>query len=234
MGEIKHLVYIHINKINNKVYVGQTCNLYERWRCEGKNYFNSLKFFRAIKKYGWDNFEHKIIADNLTQEEADKYEIILIKIFNSIKAGYNLKEGGARGLLSKESLLKMSESLKRGYLEHPERKQKISAKKKGQKHTEESKKKLSEAIRKIRYGSNNPFYGKHHSDETIRRIKEKMSGVNSPRANKVEFEGKLYSFSELNKILPIPNWKLTYLKNKYGMGRVYEYLNDFKTKYWNK
>ena len=44
----------------------------------------------------------------LTQEEADKYEIILIKIFNSIKEGYNLKEGGARGALSEESLLKKS------------------------------------------------------------------------------------------------------------------------------
>lgn len=51
-----YVVYIHKNILNGKVYVGQTCNLSERWRNNGKNYFNSIKFYNAIKKYGWDNY----------------------------------------------------------------------------------------------------------------------------------------------------------------------------------
>lgn len=69
-----YCVYMHLNKINCKMYIGQSKNIYEIWRCNGKNYFNSIKFFRAIKKYGWDNFYHIIIKDNLTKEEANKWE----------------------------------------------------------------------------------------------------------------------------------------------------------------
>lgn len=46
-------------------------------------------------------------------------------LHNSIEEGYNLKEGGSRGELSTKSLAKMSESLKRGYSEFPERREKI-------------------------------------------------------------------------------------------------------------
>lgn len=44
-----YVVYIHKNILNGKVYVGQTCNLSERWRNNGKNYFNSIKFYNAIR-----------------------------------------------------------------------------------------------------------------------------------------------------------------------------------------
>ena len=44
-----YVVYIHKNILNGKVYVGQTCNLSERWRNNGKNYFNSIKLYNVIK-----------------------------------------------------------------------------------------------------------------------------------------------------------------------------------------
>lgn len=138
-----YCVYVHINKLNGKMYVGQTYNIKERWRCNGKNYFPCIKFFNAIKKYGWDNFIHEIIKDNLYREEADLIEVDLIKTFDTINNGYNLKEGGSRGELTQESLKKMSESLKRGYIEHPERKLKISQKRLGQTYSEERKKSMS-------------------------------------------------------------------------------------------
>lgn len=109
-----YVVYIHKNILNGKVYVGQTCNLSERWRNNGKNYFNSIKFYNAIKKYGWDNFTHEVVYSNLNKQAADKLEKELIHKYNSIEEGYNLKEGGSRGELSTKSLAKMSESLKRG------------------------------------------------------------------------------------------------------------------------
>ena len=120
-----YVVYMHRNIINGKVYIGQTCNLSERWRGNGKNYFNSIKFYNAIKKYGWGSFTHEVLYSNLNKQAADRLERELILQYNSIEEGYNLKEGGARGELSVESIEKMSNSLKRGYSDFPERREKI-------------------------------------------------------------------------------------------------------------
>lgn len=142
-GSKKFVVYIHRNLINGKVYVGQTCNLSERWRGNGKNYFNSVKFFNAIKKYGWDNFSHEVLYNNLNKEAADTLEKELIERYDSIKSGYNLKEGGARGELSKESLSKMGESIRRGFIEHPERIEKIRQKALGRRLSSKVKRAIS-------------------------------------------------------------------------------------------
>lgn len=139
----KFVVYIHKNLINGKVYIGQTSNLSERWRCDGKNYFNSIKFYNAIKKYGWCNFSHEVIYDNLSQEEADKLEKELIEKYDSIENGYNLKEGGARGSLSSESLKKMGNSVRKGFAEHPDRVEKIRQKAIGRKLSQKTKRAIS-------------------------------------------------------------------------------------------
>ena len=56
----KYCVYMHKNKINNKVYIGITFRKPEdRWQ-KGQGYHKQLKFFNAILKYGGDNFEHII------------------------------------------------------------------------------------------------------------------------------------------------------------------------------
>lgn len=138
-----YVVYIHKNILNGKVYVGQACNLSERWRNNGKNYFNSIKFYNAIKKYGWDNFTHEVVYSNLNKQAADKLEKELIHKYNSIEEGYNLKEGGSRGELSTKSLAKMSESLKRGYSEFPERREKIRNKALGRKMPKDTRCKIS-------------------------------------------------------------------------------------------
>jgi len=137
-----YCVYVHINKTNGKMYIGQTYNLHERWRGEGKNYFNSIKFFNAIKKYGWNNFIHEVIKSNLYKEEADELEKELIETFDTIKTGYNIKSGGARGVLSSESLKKMGEGVHKAFTEHPEIKEKIGKAHLGMVHTEEAKRKM--------------------------------------------------------------------------------------------
>lgn len=53
-----YIVYAHVNKLNGKTYIGQTCQSPERrWR-NGDGYKHNLYFRRAIDKYGWDNFIH--------------------------------------------------------------------------------------------------------------------------------------------------------------------------------
>lgn len=89
-------IYMHRNKLNNKVYIGQTCQDPEkRWGKNGMGYNKNPKFWNAIQKYGWDNFEHIILFQNLTAEQADDYEQKLIALYNANgENGYNIKAGG--------------------------------------------------------------------------------------------------------------------------------------------
>jgi len=74
-----YTVYQHKNKINGKVYIGITKQApEERWN-NGKKYKSSPHFYAAIQKYGWDNFEHNILFQNLTKEEACQKEQKLIQ-----------------------------------------------------------------------------------------------------------------------------------------------------------
>lgn len=83
------------------------------------------------------------ISSYLNKQAADKLEKELIHKYNSIEEGYNLKEGGSRGELSTKSLAKMSESLKRGYSEFPERREKIRNKALGRKMPKDTRCKIS-------------------------------------------------------------------------------------------
>lgn len=94
-----YIVYMHISP-NNKKYIGITCQSPERrWRNDGKGYIYNPYFWNAIKKYGWDNFEHVILFDELSKEEAERKEIELIEYYNSnnCEYGYNLSSGGESG-----------------------------------------------------------------------------------------------------------------------------------------
>ena len=89
-------VYMHISP-TNKYYIGITGGVPKyRWGRNGRNYKNQPLFWRAIQKYGWENFQHLIVAENLTQDAACQMEIDLISFYrsNNPKYGYNLSLGG--------------------------------------------------------------------------------------------------------------------------------------------
>lgn len=91
-----YTVYCHINKTNGKKYVGITKHPVEqRWQ-KGKGYAGCTKFERAIHKYGWNNFDHEIVASNLNKREAENFERLLIKKLNTTdnNFGYNIAFGG--------------------------------------------------------------------------------------------------------------------------------------------
>lgn len=85
---------MHRNKINNKKYIGITHQKPERrWR-NGKGYRCGC-FKNAIEKYGWDNFEHTILCNKLTFEDATQKEKYYISLYNTKSPnGYNLTDGG--------------------------------------------------------------------------------------------------------------------------------------------
>ena len=93
-------VYKHINKINGKCYIGITSlEPNKRFGKNGIYYKECTYFWNAIQKYGWDNFEHIIIADNLTKEQACEYEVNLIEHMKSERPDdcYNILVGGDLG-----------------------------------------------------------------------------------------------------------------------------------------
>lgn len=94
MGD--YMVYMHTNLFNNKRYVGITKQkASRRWR-KGNGYYLNAHFYRAIQRDGWNNFNHEIIKDNLSKEEACLLEMELIAKYktNNDKFGYNKSSGG--------------------------------------------------------------------------------------------------------------------------------------------
>ena len=109
MGE--YSLYIHTNKMNGKRYVGITKqNPEQRWGSGGSNYKESTHFNSAISKYGWDNFDHKIVHNGMTKEDAcllEKYYIDFYKSQDN-RYGYNIYEGGTAPTLPQETREKNS------------------------------------------------------------------------------------------------------------------------------
>lgn len=108
-------VYVHIAP-NGKKYYGITSRPpCKRWS-RGNGYRGNRHFYNAIQKYGWDNFKHEIIEENLTLEEATELEKEMIQKYNTScpKYGYNHTKGGEFAFeVTEESRLKMSESAKK-------------------------------------------------------------------------------------------------------------------------
>ena len=156
-------VYMHINKINHKIYIGQTGQKPEyRWN-RGNGYKECTHFYNAIQKYGWDGFEHIIFADRLTIDEANHMEELLIALYNTTNSdnGYNLQSGGKNNICSEETKEKMRISHK-GLL--------VGEKNPmfGRRYTDEERRIKSEQMS----GPKNPNYGKSLTEERKQILRE--------------------------------------------------------------
>lgn len=99
MARRKFKVYKHTNNSNGKVYIGITSQEPEvRWGENGEGYLNNKHFSRSIDKYGWDNFSHEILEENLGELKARHEEMRLIKEYksNDPDYGYNKSKGGEK------------------------------------------------------------------------------------------------------------------------------------------
>ena len=159
--EKTYCVYIHKNKINGKIYVGLT-SLHpptKRWR-NGEGYNEQPHFYNAIKKYGWDNFEHIIIEDNLTVYQASILEDNLIKTYNTLNDnfGYNKRPGGTEKYELTEEQRRKCGDWARGRKFSDQHRKNISKGLKNRVFSDEAKEKMSEAKIKAKtfQGENNP------------------------------------------------------------------------------
>lgn len=86
-------VYKIENKINKKIYVGQTNNLDRRMQEHKHDERNNHPIHNAIKKYGWENFEVSVLYYGVNYNEKEKEYIKLYKS-NRKEYGYNITAGG--------------------------------------------------------------------------------------------------------------------------------------------
>ena len=89
-----YVVYRHIFP-NGKSYIGITSQypFWRRWRA-GSGYLSQPKMYNAIKKYGWENIHHEVLAKDLSLSEANRVEREMVAKFDSVKNGYNISSGG--------------------------------------------------------------------------------------------------------------------------------------------
>ncbi len=236
-----YYVYIHTNKINGKKYCGMTNNIESRWRCNGIGYKppkdrdTNRPFWNAIQKYGWENFEHKVIFELKTQELACEKEKEIIKALNltNREKGYNVAEGGNGGRI---------------YLEHP----------RGMKNKPQTE--YNNECCRQRFLENNPMYngvvwgvthehpkgfkGKHHSEESKQKMREKLQGktFSKERNEKISksLKGRTFSSEHKSKISNVrkekgiakggknPSAKKVKVTFKSGEFKIYDCTKDCK------
>lgn len=156
------IIYKHTNKINGKSYIGQTVQTMEqRLKQHLKNKKNH-NFINAINKYGIDEF-HSEIIEEVDENKLDEKEIYWIAYCNTYNNGYNMTEGGD-GFTSTQRKKYISENYG--------------------KHIENMKKYGLLDMK----GEKNPFYGKKHSEENMKKSvnnrKNNNNGEYHPSGNR--------------------------------------------------
>lgn len=170
-------IYVIVNKVNCKIYLGSTKNfLTNRNRhlsvLRGEKHWNE-HLQRAWNKYREENFkifpveEFRNISENLLRAKEKWY----ISEFNLCdrSVGYNISPDPKNREVSGETKEKLSKSLREWHKNNNHPRGML-----GKQHSDEVKNK----IRLVTAGEKNPFYGKHHTKASIARMK-------ASRANQV-------------------------------------------------
>lgn len=182
-------IYCIENMIDNKKYIGQSCDIKRRF-IEHKSHLNNnnhnnkhLQF--AWNKFGENNFEFYIIELCEIQNLDDK-ETYYINRFNTQESsyGYNIEPGGhIHKSLSEETKCKISASLF-GRVFSDEHRQKIADANKSRIISDEQRNNMSKNHADFS-GNNNPMYGKRHSDETKKKISLSKQNISDETRQKI-------------------------------------------------
>ena len=118
-----HYTVYRLTDPEGKIYIGCTGQtVEERWR-KGWHYSCKTRIFKAIREFGWENFEKKILCEKLTREGAEKLEKWFIAYYDSAnpEKGYNRALGGlGKGFRLSEAAKEVcSRSKKQLYKEDP-------------------------------------------------------------------------------------------------------------------
>ena len=185
-------IYKITNNLNGQIYIGQTIKARATDRFSQHKYLATHPeqekgrsyLHKAMALEGIENFSFKVIEE-VANEELNIREQYWIQYYNSlVPNGYNLTIGGEGTVgfkrpQSSEEKLKRQASNKAYYKNHPEAAEARRLKTLELWQDEDYRKRVTESNKKfyaehpdIFKGENNPFYGKHHSEESLKKIKE--------------------------------------------------------------
>lgn len=163
---MNYYIYETENLINGKKYIGK--------RCTDRSVFNDyylgsgINLNKAIEKYGKENFRKQILEICSSKKELSEKEKQYIEKVDAPNNPmyYNISAGGDGG---NTYAGKTEEELK-------EIVDKIQKNRHLDKHTEESRRKMSKTTKERYKKENHPLYGKHHSKETKEKLSKKLKG----------------------------------------------------------
>ncbi len=206
MFGMKMYIYIIQNKINNKIYIGQTNNPKIRWWAH-KNPSSWKKqkhshLYRSMEKHGKENFTFSVIHELNNQPDANDIEEFLIEFFDTRNhnIGYNIANGGNNKKMSDETKAKLSlahKGKRLGKKASEETRLKMSVSQKGKNKgkilTQETKNKISKFqserkrkphSKKTKQKMSLTKMGKKFSEETKKNMSLAHTGKSSPKKGK--------------------------------------------------
>lgn len=116
--ERNYTIYCIENIVNNKKYIGITCQLSDR-KSQHKKHLSTGKHYndylqRSYNKYGKENFVFKILEKIKTNKyEASERELYWINKLKTLytQEGYNIELGGYNGKVNKQTIEKIRNSV---------------------------------------------------------------------------------------------------------------------------
>ena len=182
-----YTIYKSTCKITGKSYVGFDSNWPKRQKVhKSASKKQDYKFYRAIRKYGWDNFEWSILYQSTDKQHTlNEMENHFICEYDSFTNGYNSTLGGdgCFGLiLSPEARKKISEGNKIPKPQTKEHIQKRADTQRGKKRkplSDEHKNKISHSSR----GISKPITEEHKKN--LKYHTNNLIKISCPHCNKV-------------------------------------------------
>lgn len=194
--EKKGIIY-KVTSPSGRVYIGQTTTTLEKRKfghiCLARKI--DTKFARAIRKYG-KNLSWEIVEDDIDVDKLNEREIFYISEFDSMENGYNCTSGGAwhdRGNIAKKKITFSDAKKVRKMANKNISYEEISKKFKisfsmicdiiyNRIYVQDNykPKPYNEKKSELQNGKNNSFYGRHHNEETKKRISMAKSAEKSP------------------------------------------------------
>lgn len=144
--KLRMVIYMALNTVNGKVYIGKTSGLLGKRINAHKRQSKKRKwhFYNSIRKYGWDVFEWSVLEQCSTEEELNEMECHYIFQYKHYGKGvYNMTDGGdgmSGWVPSEETRRKIGESHK-GWAPSEETRRKMSE----SRNSEEMRRKMSES-----------------------------------------------------------------------------------------
>ena len=159
------IIYKILNKVNGKMYIGQTkhtLNYRKSQHLHESKKNNNQHIYKAIRKYGKDNFVWNVICECKNREELNEKENFFIWFLDTFENGYNKTTGGDCEYKHNEETIKILK-YKRKLQPPPVSKGTI-------------RKQKDIKIKKDQSGEKNSFFGKKHTEESKRKMSESHKG----------------------------------------------------------